>query len=56
MFHLMLVHYTFCSVWVAEWSPFGNSCPLGWPYVLIVFGLFVILIISNLVLRAGFAF
>ena len=23
MFHLMFVHYTFCSVWDAEWPPFG---------------------------------
>ena len=35
MFHLMFVHYTFSSVWVAEWPPFGNSCPLSWPSVLI---------------------
>ena len=24
MFHLMFVHYTFCSVWVAKWPPFGK--------------------------------
>ena len=24
MFHLMFVHYTFSSVWVAEWPPFGE--------------------------------
>ena len=24
MFHFMFVHYTFCSVWVAEWPPFGK--------------------------------
>ena len=41
MFHLMFVHYTFSSVWVAEWPPFGKKLPLGWPYVLIVFCLFV---------------
>ena len=23
-FHFMSVHYTFSSVWVAEWSPFGK--------------------------------
>ena len=28
MFHFMIVHNTFSSVWVAEWPPFGNSCPL----------------------------
>ena len=25
MFHLMFVHYTFSSVWVAEWPPFGKE-------------------------------
>ena len=37
MFHFMFAHYTFSSVWVAEWPSFGklsghllgNSCPLG---------------------------
>ena len=24
MFHFMFVHYTFSSVWVAEWPPFGE--------------------------------
>ena len=24
MFHFMFVHYTFGSVWVAEWPPFGK--------------------------------
>ena len=24
MFHFMCVHYTFSSVWVAEWPPFGK--------------------------------
>ena len=24
MFHLMIVHYTFSSVKVAEWTPFGK--------------------------------
>ena len=24
MVHCMLVHYTFSSVWVAEWPPFGK--------------------------------
>ena len=32
----------------------GKSCPFGWPCDLIVFGLLVILVISRLVLRAGF--
>ena len=24
MFHFIFVHYTFSSVWVAEWPPFGK--------------------------------
>ena len=24
MIHFMFVHYTFSSVWVAEWPPFGK--------------------------------
>ena len=24
MFHFMFVHYTFSSVWVAEWLPIGK--------------------------------
>ena len=24
MFHFLCVHYTFSSVWVAEWPPFGK--------------------------------
>ena len=31
----------------------GNSCALGWPFVLIVFCLFVFYIFSILVLRAS---
>ena len=26
MFHFMFVHYTFSSVWDAEWSPFDVHC------------------------------
>ena len=51
-FHLMFVHNTFSSVWVAEWPPFGKELPLGWPRVLIVFDQFVILVIS----RFGFGY
>ena len=31
----------------------GNSCPLGWPSVLIVFCLFVILVISHFGFESG---
>ena len=27
MFHFVFVHYTFSSVWVAEWPPFGKWLP-----------------------------
>ena len=27
MFHTMIVHYTFSSVRVAEWPPFGKKLP-----------------------------
>ena len=27
MFHLIFVYYTFSSVWVAEWPPFGKKLP-----------------------------
>ena len=27
MFRLMFVHYTFSSVWVAAWPPFGEELP-----------------------------
>ena len=58
MFHLIFVHYTFSSVWVAEWPPFSEiAAPLWWPYDLIVF--FSICNFCSfpiLVLRAGFSF
>ena len=38
---LMMFYFTLCLVWVAEWPPFGKFCPLGWPYVPIVFCLYV---------------
>ena len=53
MFHFMFVHYTFSSVWVAEWPPFGNSCPLGQQFVLLVFCLFVIFIFSRFGFKSG---
>ena len=52
----MFVHNNFSSVREAEWPPFGKSCSLGWPCVLIVFCLCVILVISRLVSRAGLVF
>ena len=48
MFHLIFVHYTFSSLFeLLSDHLFRNSCPLGWPFFLIVFCLFVILVISH---------
>ena len=59
MFHFMFVHYTFSSVWVAEWPPFGkyivsrsvskicSHCNLSICYIFLF---------PVWVLRAGFAF
>ena len=44
MFLLMFVYYTFSSGWMVSGHFLGNSYPLGWPFVLIVFCLFVIFI------------
>ena len=57
MFHLMFDLYTFSSVWVADWPPFGKLQParLAICYRCLLsicnFNLFPIL-----VLRAGFGF
>ena len=57
MFHLMFFHYTFSSVWVAEWPPFGKSLPAR-----LAICSHCLLSICNfylfpiLVLRAGFGF
>ena len=45
MFHLMFIHYTFSSVWVAEWPPFleiaahsvGHLFTLSFVYLLYLF-------------------
>ena len=44
MFHFMFVHYTFSSVWVAEWPPFGKLLPARLAICSYVFCLFVIFI------------
>ena len=57
MYRLMFVHYTLVRFGLLSGHLLENSCPLGWPYVLIVFCLvFVFLFISHLALRAGFGF
>ena len=48
MFHLIFVHYKFSSLFgLLSVHLLGNSCPPGWPFVLIVLYLFVILVISH---------
>ena len=41
------VHIKFSSVRLLSGHILGNSCSLGWPYVLVLFFLFVILVISR---------
>ena len=57
MFHLMFVHYTFSSVWVTEWPPFGKQLPARFAicsHCLLSFC--NIYLLSVLVLRVGFGF
>ena len=57
MFHFKFVHYTFSSVWVAEWPLF---CEIAARSVSNLFSLYLsicnIYLFPVLVLRAGFAF
>ena len=57
MFHFTFVHYTFSSVCVAEWPPFGKYLParLAICYHCIL-SICNIYLFPVLVLRAGFAF
>ena len=57
MFYFMFVHYTVCSVWVAEWPPFGRWLPARLAVCSrCVLSIFNIYLFPALVLRAGFAF
>ena len=54
MFHLMFVHILLVRFGLLSGYLLGNSCPIGWPCVLIVFCLFVFFIyFPILVIRAG---
>ena len=57
MFHFIFVHYTFSSVSVAKWPPFGKYLParlaICSPCILSICNIYLI---PALVLRAGFAF
>ena len=48
MFIVLLVRFGLLSCHLLV-----NSCPLGWPYVLIVFCLFVVLFISHFGFKSG---
>ena len=53
MFHPMFVHYTFSSVWVAEWPPFGEKLPARLAIFLIVFYLVYVFFISHFGFKSG---
>ena len=57
MFHFMFVHYTFSSVWVAEWPPFGEIAARSVSNLFTLYFVHCnIYLFPVLVLRAGFAF
>ena len=57
MFHFLFVHYTYSSVWVAEWLPFGKELPARLAiFSHCILSIYNIYLFPVLVLRAGFAF
>ena len=46
-FHLMCVRIILVRFRLLSCHLLGNSCSLGWPYVLFVFWLFVILVMTR---------
>ena len=57
MFHFMFVHYTFSSVWVAEWPLFGKKLPARLAICShCIFSICNIYLFPVLVLRAESAF
>ena len=57
MFHFVFVHYTFNSVWVAEWPPFGGWLPARLAICShCILSVCDIYLFPALVLGAGFAF
>ena len=56
-FHFMFVHYTFSSVWVAEWPPFGKKLPARLAiYSHCILSICNTYLFTVLVLIAGFVF
>ena len=59
MFHFMFVHYTFSTVWVAEWPPFGKHMQLLVRLAVCshcISSICNVYLFPVLVLRAGFSF
>ena len=57
MFHFMFVHYTFSSVWVAEWPPFGKLAARSVSNFLSLYFVYSLyLFISRFGIKSGFAF
>ena len=57
MFHFMFVHYTFSSVWVDEWPPFGKELPARLAICShSILSICNIYLFPVLVFRVGFAF
>ena len=57
MFHVMFVHYTFSSVWVAEWQLFGKKLPARLTICShCILSICNIYLFPVLALRVGFAF
>ena len=54
MFHFMFVHYTFSSVWVAEWPPLGKQLPAR--LTICILSICNIYLFHVLVFRVEFAF
>ena len=48
-----IVAHSIGQFWLLNVHLLGNSCALGWPFVLIVFCLFVFYLFSILLLRAS---
>ena len=57
MFHFVFVHYTFSSVWVAEWPAFGKQLTARLAICShCILSIYNIYLFPVLVLKAGFAF
>ena len=55
-FHHKFVHYTFSSVWIAEWLPFGKERPIWLARCSHFFCLFVILVFPRFGFESGFLY